>query len=104
MKHSQNGGVLSEDKGGGFYAAFSRDQPRKVYVQHKIKEQSTKIWGLLSQGASVYIAGSSNKMPSDVLSAFKDIVSAESGVSKEVASRWIRALEKAGKYYVEAWS
>ncbi|XP_073288972.1 NADPH-dependent diflavin oxidoreductase 1 isoform X3 [Primulina huaijiensis] len=104
MKHSQNGGVLSEDKGGGFYAAFSRDQPQKVYVQHKIKEQSTKIWSLLSQGASVYIAGSSNKMPSDVLSAFEDIVSAESGVSKEVASRWIRALEKAGKYYVEAWS
>lgn len=104
MKHSQNGGVLSEDRGGGFYAAFSRDQPQKVYVQHKIREQSTKIWSLLSQGASVYIAGSSNNMPSDVLSAFEDIVSAESGVSKEVASRWIRALEKASKYYVEAWS
>lgn len=104
MKHSQNGGVLSEDKGGGFYAAFSRDQPQKVYVQHKIREQSSKIWSLLRQGGSVYIAGSSNKMPSDVLSAFEDIVSAETGVSKEFASRWIRALEKAGKYYVEAWS
>ncbi|KZV53872.1 NADPH-dependent diflavin oxidoreductase 1-like [Dorcoceras hygrometricum] len=104
MKHSENGGVLSEDKGGGFYVAFSRDQPKKVYVQHKMREQGARIWSLLSQGASVYVAGSSNKMPSDVLSAFEDIISAESGVSKDVASRWIRALEKAGKYHVEAWT
>lgn len=102
--HAQNGGVLSEEKGGGFFVAFSRDQPQKVYVQHKMKEQSTKVWSLLAEGAAVYVAGSASKMPSDVLSAFEEIVSKESGVSREAAARWLRALERAGKYHVEAWS
>lgn len=104
LLHSQKNGVLSEEKGGGFYVAFSREQPHKVYVQHKMREQSRKIWSLLSQGAAVYVAGSANKMPSDVLSAFEEIVSAETGVPREAASRWIQTLEKAGKYHVEAWS
>ncbi|NP_001311711.1 NADPH-dependent diflavin oxidoreductase 1 [Capsicum annuum] len=102
--HSQKGGVLSEEKGGGFFAAFSRDQQQKVYVQHKMREQSFKIWNLLTEGAAVYVAGSANKMPSDVLLAFEEIVSKEGGVPKEAAVRWLRALEKAGKYHVEAWS
>ncbi|KAL8034501.1 hypothetical protein ABFX02_12G032900 [Erythranthe guttata] len=104
LSHSDNNGVLSEEKGGGFNVAFSRNQPKKVYVQHKMKEQSVKIWSLLNRGAAVYIAGSANKMPADVFSAFEEIVSTESGVVREDASRWIRTLEKAGKYHVEAWS
>ncbi|XP_041007618.1 NADPH-dependent diflavin oxidoreductase 1 isoform X2 [Juglans microcarpa x Juglans regia] len=104
LSHSQEGGVLSEAKGGGFFVAFSRDQPQKVYVQHKMRENSRAIWKLLSKGAAVYVAGSSTKMPSDVLSAFEDIVSTEGGLSKESAMRWLRALEKAGSYHVEAWS
>lgn len=102
--HSRDGGVLSEEKGGGFYVAFSRDQPQKVYVQHKMREHGQKVWDLLCQGASVYVAGSSTKMPSDVMSTFEEIISKESGVPKEAAVRWLRALEKAGRYHVEAWS
>lgn len=104
LLHSQKGGVLSEAKGGGFFVAFSRDQPQKVYVQHKMRENSQRIWDLLNEGAAIYVAGSSTKMPSDVLSAFEDIVSKEGGLPKESAVRWVRALEKAGKYHVEAWS
>ncbi|XP_022756083.1 NADPH-dependent diflavin oxidoreductase 1 isoform X2 [Durio zibethinus] len=102
--HSQNDGVLSEAKGGGFYAAFSRDQPQKVYVQHKMQEQSQRIWNLLCEGAAIYVAGSSTKMPSDVMLAFEEIISKESGAPRESAARWLRSLEKAGKYHVEAWS
>ncbi|XP_021887960.1 NADPH-dependent diflavin oxidoreductase 1 isoform X2 [Carica papaya] len=104
LSHLQNGGVLSEAKGGGFYVAFSRDQPQKVYVQHKMQEYSERVWNLLINGAAVYIAGSSTKMPSDVLSTLEEIVSRESGAPKDSAVRWLRALEKAGKYHVEAWS
>lgn len=104
LSHSQNGGVLSEEKGGGFFVAFSRDQPSKVYVQHKMLEQSAKVWSLLAQGAAVYVAGSANKMPSDVFAAFEEIITTETGATKEAAVRWLRTLEKAGKYNVEAWS
>ncbi|KAK7374933.1 hypothetical protein VNO80_08376 [Phaseolus coccineus] len=104
LSHSQNKGVLSEAKGGGFYVAFSRDQPQKVYVQHKMREHSKRIWNLLSEGAAVYIAGSSTKMPADVTSAFEEIISKENEVSREDAVRWMRALERCGKYHIEAWS
>ncbi|KAL2551812.1 NADPH-dependent diflavin oxidoreductase 1 [Forsythia ovata] len=104
LSHSQPDGVLSETKGGGFYVAFSRDQPKKVYVQHEMREQGMKIWNMLAQGAAVYVAGSSNKMPSDVFSTFEEIVSTENQVPRETALKWLRALEKAGKYRVEAWS
>lgn len=104
LSHSENGGILSEDMGGGFYVAFSRDQPQKVYVQHKMCEQSKRVWNLLSEGAAVYVAGSSDKMPSDVSSAFEEIICKESGVPREASGRWLRALEKAGKYHLEAWS
>lgn len=104
MSHSRSKGVLSEDMGGGFYVAFSRDQAHKVYVQHKMREQSTRIWNLLSEGAAIYVAGSSDKMPADVFSTFEEIICKESGLPSEAAVRWLRALEKADKYHVEAWS
>lgn len=69
-----------------------------------MQEHGQRVWDLLSNGASVYIAGSSTKMPSDVMSTFEEIISKESGVPKEAAARWLRALEKAGRYHVEAWS
>ncbi|XP_065854147.1 NADPH-dependent diflavin oxidoreductase 1 isoform X2 [Euphorbia lathyris] len=102
--HAQNGGLLSEERGGGFYVAFSRDQPEKVYVQHKIRENSQRIWKLISNGASIYVAGSATKMPSDVMSAFEEIISKETGASRETAVMQLRRLEKDGRYNVESWS
>ncbi|CAN0928861.1 NADPH-dependent diflavin oxidoreductase 1 [Linum grandiflorum] len=106
MAHSEpDDGLLSEARGGGFYAAFSRDQPRKIYVQHKMLEQSRRIWKLVSEGgAAIYVAGSSTKMPADVMSAVEEIVAREGGVAKETAATMVRRLERDGKYYVEAWS
>nr|XP_029121099.1 NADPH-dependent diflavin oxidoreductase 1 isoform X3 [Elaeis guineensis] len=104
LSHAQDYGVLSKEKGGGFFVAFSRDQPQKVYVQHKMKEERKRIWSLLSAGAAIYIAGSSIKMPADVTSTLEEIVSEASGISKESAARWLRQLEKAGRFYIEAWS
>lgn len=62
------------------------------------------VWSLLSEGASIYVAGSSDKMPSDVWSAFEEIICKECGVSREAAGRYLRDLDRAGKYHVEAWS
>lgn len=104
LSNMANYGVLSQERGGGFFVAFSRDQQHKVYVQHKMQEESRLIWNLLKLGASVYVAGSASKMPTDVMSALEEIISREGGFSKESASRWLRQLEKVGRYHVEAWS
>lgn len=104
LNHAQDQGVLSLKKGGGFFVAFSRDQPQKVYVQHKIKEQSARVWNILCSGAAIYIAGSSTKMPADVTSALEEVVCQEGGVPKQAASKWLRTLERAGRFNIETWS
>lgn len=105
---SESGGILSEDMGGGFYVAFSRDQREKVYVQHKMREQSTRVWKLLHDDeAAVYVAGCSGKMPSDVFSALVDIFckeSKEKDMTREYAVKLLTKLQKEGKYHVETWS
>ncbi|KAM1666243.1 hypothetical protein ACFX1X_045902 [Malus domestica] len=60
------------------------DQSQKVYVQDKMREHSQKLWKLLMEGAAIYVA--------------------ESELPQEWAMRWVRELEKAGRYHVEAWS
>ncbi|KAI4382278.1 hypothetical protein MLD38_008259 [Melastoma candidum] len=97
LSHAKSDGVLSESKGGGFFVAFSRDQPRKVYVQDKMREHGPQVWSLMNSGAAVYVAGSSTKMPSDVWSALEDVVAKEGEVPKESAVRWLRSLEKSGR-------
>lgn len=99
----QREGVL-DGPGKGLLTAFSRDSARKVYVQHRIKEHGAEIWGLLQQGAIVYVAGSADKMPSDVEAAFKAVVAEHSGLAPAEAERYVKRLEATGKYQVECWS
>jgi len=37
--------------------AFSRDQKKKVYVQHKIKENGAMVWEWMEEGACIYVSG-----------------------------------------------
>jgi sulfite reductase (NADPH) flavoprotein alpha-component len=53
--------------------AFSRDQKEKIYVQHKIKEQSEEFYTWLNNGAYVYICGSV-KMGADVKRTIRNIL------------------------------
>lgn len=146
-------GVLAP---GGLVTAFSRDQPAKVYVTHRIRERAATLWALLQEqgergvvgvgvgvrnawvagaehcargpaacsrqvvgwpaaerpsqlccrcaGAAVYVAGSADKMPAQVAAAFEDVAVQAGGLSAEAAARWLRQLEAAGRYQVEAWS
>ncbi len=98
----QQSGLLAP--GFGVITAFSRDQPRKVYVQHKIAEHSAALWGLLQHGAYIYVAGSADKMPADVAKAFVELVAKEGDMSAEQAKAYVRQLEVQGRYQVEVWS
>ncbi|MCO5554491.1 hypothetical protein L7F22_008020 [Adiantum nelumboides] len=103
LAQAEDSGVLSTKKGGGFFAAFSRDQLKKVYVQHKIEEQSKKVWAMLCSGCVVYVAGSAVKMPADVFAALEKVVRTEGCQSEDAARKWLKQLERVGRYHVEAW-
>jgi len=66
----KNEGVITH-----LWVAFSRDQNEKVYVQHKLLEDSAIVWDYIhNKNASIFISGSANRMPQDVRLAFKDII------------------------------
>ncbi|MGJ8677098.1 MAG: assimilatory sulfite reductase (NADPH) flavoprotein subunit [Akkermansiaceae bacterium] len=78
--------------------AFSRDQPEKYYVQHKLLENSADIWQWLEKGAHFYVCGDASRMAKDVNDALIQIVSNEGGKSVEEAEVYLAALKKDKRY------
>lgn len=69
--------------------AFSRDQPHKVYVQHRLLEQSRELWAWLQKGAYFYVCGDAKHMAKDVHKALIDIAQKEGGLSPEAAAEYV---------------
>mmetsp|Transcript_7666 Transcript_7666/g.19525 ORF Transcript_7666/g.19525 Transcript_7666/m.19525 type:complete len:276 (+) Transcript_7666:273-1100(+) len=121
--HFQDCGLLAGDthgmSGGGFVPAFSRDTPSqpasaaaesttttaaaKDYVTHRIRAEGRRVWGLIAAGAHVFVAGSTGKMPEDVLDAFAHVACAEGGMDAAEAKRFLARMDATGRYSVEAW-
>ena len=78
--------------------AFSRDQERKIYVQHRMLENARELYGWLEEGACFYVCGDAERMAKDVHQALIDIVSQEGGRSKEQAEEYIDNLASARRY------
>ncbi|WBW70770.1 CIA machinery NADPH-dependent diflavin oxidoreductase Tah18 [Schizosaccharomyces osmophilus] len=86
------------------YCAFSRDQEKKVYVQHKIQEQEEIIYhSLREKGGMVCICGSSGSMPNAVRDAIAGIISKYSGESISEGYEFLKKLEKERRFFQETW-
>jgi sulfite reductase (NADPH) flavoprotein alpha-component len=78
--------------------AFSRDQEKKVYVQHRMLEHAKEIFEWLEQGAHFYVCGDAKRMASDVDNALKQIVAEQGGMSAEDAAAYVAKLTKDNRY------
>ncbi|KAJ7454826.1 riboflavin synthase domain-like protein [Mycena latifolia] len=90
-----------------YRAAFSRDGPegtKRIYVQDLIKEDAERIWTLLHRGASVFISGSSNKMPAAVKDALRFAAETYGKLAPSAAADFISAMEARGQLIEECWS
>ena len=86
------------------HAAFSRDQPQKVYVQDLIRQQSKSVYTLLHQGNGlVYVCGSSGKMPQAVRTALIDVFRECGSMDQDGAAKYLEDMEKEGRYKQETW-
>ncbi|CAG8646383.1 26545_t:CDS:10 [Racocetra persica] len=86
------------------FAAFSRDQDKKVYVQDILKENAQLVWDIVHEREGyIYVSGRSDKMPTSVMDAFKYIFVSEGGMSEEDAEKYIKMLEMTRKYQQEVW-
>jgi sulfite reductase (NADPH) flavoprotein alpha-component len=57
--------------------AFSRDQDRKVYVQHRLTEAAEPLRAWVADGAAIYVCGSLEGMSSDVHAVLTSVLGAE---------------------------
>ncbi|KAB2851136.1 MAG: sulfite reductase subunit alpha [Hyphomicrobiaceae bacterium] len=70
--------------------AFSRDQPEKIYVQHRLHEHADALRGWVDDGATVYVCGDEKTMARDVDKALADILGEQSLEELRRASRYLR--------------
>ena len=78
--------------------AFSRDQEKKVYVQHRMQESAADLWALLQQGAHFYVCGDAKRMAADVNGALKQIVAEHGRMTPEQAKAYVAEMSKSGRY------
>lgn len=69
--------------------AFSRDQPHKIYVQHRMLENARELWNWLQGGAYFYVCGDAKRMAKDVHQALIDIAREQGGMTPEAASEYV---------------
>jgi sulfite reductase (NADPH) flavoprotein alpha-component len=78
--------------------AFSRDQEKKIYVQHRLKEAGKELYSWLANGAYLYVCGDASAMAPDVHAALLEIVAAQGGMDADDAQAWVADLTADGRY------
>ena len=78
--------------------AWSRDQEKKIYVQDKIRENSTALWQWLQEGAYFYVCGDASKMAKDVEQALLDVIAKEGNLSSDEAEDYLNELREVKRY------
>jgi sulfite reductase (NADPH) flavoprotein alpha-component len=86
-------GVLTK-----FHTAFSRDQPYKIYVQHRLLENAREVYAWLQEGAYFYVCGDEARMAKDVDTALHQIIEKEGGMSPEAAAAYVETMRKEKRY------
>ena len=79
--------------------AFSRDQDRKIYVQHRMEENAAELWRWIEgEGAHFFVCGDAKRMAKDVDAALKKIVQTQGGKTPEQANEYIEQLKRDKRY------
>lgn len=92
QKWLQNGTLTKLD------VAFSRDTDQKVYVQHRMLENSQELFKWLQEGAAVYICGDEKHMAHDVHQTLIDIIEKEGSMSREEAEAYLANMQQQKRY------
>jgi sulfite reductase (NADPH) flavoprotein alpha-component len=91
-KYQQDGVLTRVD------TAFSRDSAQKVYVQHKMLENSNELFEWIENGAYFYVCGDKERMAKDVNEALINVIEKEGAMSREDAEAYLKDMQKQGRY------
>ncbi|WP_088105455.1 assimilatory sulfite reductase (NADPH) flavoprotein subunit [Halalkalibacter urbisdiaboli] len=78
--------------------AFSRDTEEKVYVQHRMREQSNELFNWLQEGAVFYVCGDEKHMAHDVHETLIEIIQTEGNMNREKAEAYVADMQQQKRY------
>jgi NADPH-dependent sulfite reductase flavoprotein alpha-component len=78
--------------------AFSRDQRRRVYVQHRLTECGADVWRWLEEGAHFYVCGDATRMAKDVDDTLTTIIRTHGRLSDDATRDYKRELVATKRY------
>lgn len=83
--------------------AFSRDTPKKVYVQHKLWEERRDLIAWLDGGAYFYVCGDAKAMAKDVRETLVRAMADVKGLSQDAAEKALGEIERSGRYLQDTY-
>lgn len=83
--------------------AFSRDQAKKIYVQHKLIEHKKELFRWIEDGAHIYLCGDKNSMASDVKNTLTSIIQTEGGLSLEKATEYFKQMRRELRFHEDVY-
>ena len=78
--------------------AFSRDQPEKIYVQHRLWERRAELLSWIADGAHLYVCGDEKGMAKDVDAMLVKILAESAKGDLEAGKAKLKELTKANRY------
>mmetsp|Transcript_12396 Transcript_12396/g.14442 ORF Transcript_12396/g.14442 Transcript_12396/m.14442 type:complete len:715 (+) Transcript_12396:261-2405(+) len=86
------------------HLAFSRQEAKKVYVQHLLKRESDAIFTYIEKkGAYIYVCGGT-QMGKDVQHSLEEIIAQKGNMSLDESHAYVENLTKTKRYVQELWS
>lgn len=84
--------------------AFSREGPKKVYVQHRLQEHAKEVNELLLQKAYFYVCGDAANMAREVNTVLGKIMAEQRGIPESKAEDIVKSMRSANQYQEDVWS
>lgn len=81
------------------HTAFSREGPKKVYVQHRLEQHESRLWPLIESGGYVYVCGEAKNMAKDV----HKVLLRFAARSPLGAEKFMQQLSESGRYQKDVW-
>ena len=84
--------------------AFSRESSKKVYVQHRLRENAPLVSDLLKQKANFYVCGDAANMAREVNLVLGQIIAEHRGFGPERGEEMVKHMRSSGSYQEDVWS
>lgn len=78
--------------------AFSRDQAKRIYVQHRMIDKGAQLWAWLQDGARVYVCGDATTLATGVDTALTAIIRNHGRLSASATHDYKRELIATKRY------